>query len=50
MTGVKDPHIQLPSGAAKLGGAATKTLSVVGKVAIVAAVFVDTARQENNFY
>ena len=49
MTGVQDPHIQLPSGAAKLGGIATKTLSFAGKAAIVAAVFVDTVRLENYF-
>jgi hypothetical protein len=50
MTGVKDPHIQLPSGAAKLGGVATKTLNVVGKAAIIAAVVVDTVRLAKYFF
>lgn len=38
MTGVKDPHIQLPSGAASAGEAATTAANVFGKTAIVVAL------------
>ncbi|XP_069680861.1 uncharacterized protein C13G5.2-like isoform X1 [Periplaneta americana] len=44
LTGVRDPHIPIPAGVVKAGEGATKVLNAVGKVALVAAVAVDTYR------
>lgn len=44
ITGVPDPHLQLPAGAANIGGVATKTIRAAGIAAIVVAAVVDTAR------
>ena len=42
LTGMKDPHIPIPSSLVKGGEMATKARNVVGKAAFVAGVVVDT--------